>query len=223
MNRVLVLVEGDTEISFVDYVLRPEFEAKGIFLTSALFRKKHKGSFGYQNCQKRILNTIKQDSSVYVTTFVDYYNLPQNWPGRTESQTCQNYKDKAQRVEQALSEDIVAQIGDSWNPARFIPYVQMHEFEALLFSDTSKLAERAKKPEKISVELERILQSFSCPEEINDNYDTCPSRRIEQHIEDYVKTVDGIMVARAIGLEKMRQECPHFNEWITKLEGVGKQ
>lgn len=218
MNRVLVLVEGDTEISFVDYILCPEFSAKGIYLTSALFRKKHKGSFGYQNCQKRILNTIKQDSSVYVTTFVDYYKLPHDWPGRTESQTCQNYKDKAPKVEQALLEDITSQMGGGWNPAQFTPYVQMHEFEALLFSDISILAASNM---DVSQQLEKVLRSFSCPEEINDNYDTCPSRRIKKHIADYVKTVDGITTAQKIGLSKMREECPHFNEWITKLESIG--
>jgi hypothetical protein len=218
MNRVLVLVEGDTEVSFVDYILCPEFATKGVFLNATLFRKKHKGSFGYQNSQKRILNSIRDDSSSYVTTFVDYYKLPHDWPGRTKSQTCQNYKDKAQKVEQALLDDIAFQMGDSWNPAQFIPYVQMHEFEALLFSDTSILAASNL---KVSKQLEKVLQSFSCPEEINDNYDTCPSRRIKQHIESYVKTVDGIIAANKIGLSKMRQKCPHFNEWITKLEDLG--
>jgi hypothetical protein len=222
MNRVLVLVEGDTEVSFVDYILCPEFAEKEIFLTSALFRKKHKGSFSYQNCQKRILNTIKQDSSVYVTTFVDYYNLPQNWPGRTGSQTCRNFKDKAQKVEQSLLEDIAAQMGNSWNPSQFIPYVQMHEFEALLFSDTLILADRASKP-NVSTQLECVKQSFSCPEEINDNFDTCPSRRIKQHIENYDKRVDGIIAAQKIGLLTMRRECPHFNEWIAKLESLRDQ
>ena len=98
----------------------------------------------------------------------------------------------------------------------------MHEFEALLFSDTLILAESTRKS-NVSVKLECVLRSFSCPEEINDDYDTCPSRRIKQHIENYVKTVDGIIAARKIGLEKMRRECPHFNEWITKLEDIGNQ
>jgi hypothetical protein len=218
MNRVLVLVEGDTEVSFVDYILYPEFAAKGIFLTSALFRKKHKGSFGYQNCQKRILNSIKQDSSIYVTTFVDYYKLPEDWPGRVESKSFKDYKDKAYKIEQALLKDIIGQMGDSWNPAQFIPYVQMHEFEALLFSNVSVLAENNP---SVSDSFANIVKSFSCPEEINDNYETCPSRRIKQHIANYDKRVDGIIKAQNIGLKTMRRECPHFNEWIEKLEGIG--
>jgi hypothetical protein len=218
MNRVLVLVEGDTELSFVDDILCPEFAKKGIFLSSTLFRKKHKGSFGYQNCQKRIVNYMREDSSIYVATFVDYYKLPKDWPGRIESQTCHNYIDKAQKIEQALLEDIVIQMGDNWNHAQFIPYIQMHEFEALLFSDISILAESNT---RISDSFTKILESFSCSEEINDNFDTCPSRRIKQHIKNYDKRIDGIIAAQKIGLRKMREKCPHFNEWITKLESLG--
>lgn len=219
MNRVLVLVEGDTELSFVDDILCPEFAKKGIFLSSSLFRKKHKGSFSYQNCQKRIVNYMKEDSSIYVTTFVDYYKLPQDWPGRVESQTHKDYQGKAQLIEQALLNDIINQLGDSWNPSQFIPYVQMHEFEALLFSDVSVLSEDNP---KISDSFNKILESFSCPEEINDNYDTCPSRRIKRHLGDYDKRINGIIAAQRIGLRKMREECPHFNEWIEKLERIGK-
>ena len=221
MSRVCVLVEGDTEASFVDSVLSPELAPKTIFLHPVLFRKQG-GSFRYEKCQKVILSALKQDKSAHITTMVDFYGMPKDWPGRNESQSCRYYQDKAQRVEQALSEDIVAQMGGSWNPAQFIPYVQMHEFEALLFSDTSILAESVRKS-RVSAQLQRILESFSCPEEINDNYDTCPSRRIEQHVDNYVKTLDGIVAARNIGLAKMRQECPHFDEWIKKLENIGNQ
>jgi len=219
MSNIKILVEGPTEILFVKDVLKPYLYEKGISVRPFLFQEGG-GVPKYPRSQKQILNTIKSDRSCFCTMLVDFYGMPNDWPGKTESQSCQNYQDKAQRVEQALSEDIVAQMGDSWNPAQFIPYVQMHEFEALLFSDTSTLAASNS---RISAQLECVLQSFSCPEEINDNYNTCPSRRIKQHIENYVKTVDGIIAARKIGLRKMRQECPHFNEWITKLEDIGNQ
>ena len=219
MSRVRILVEGQTEETFVNEILSPHLNQMGIYPHAFLFRKKG-GSFAYQRARKEILNSLKEDNTRICTTMVDFYGMPNDWPGRVESQSCQNYQDKAQSVEQALSEDIVTQMGDNWNPARFIPYVQMHEFEALLFSDISVLA--ADNP-RISMQLACILGSFSCPEEINDNYDTCPSRRIKQYIANYVKTVDGIIAARKIGLTTMRQECPHFNEWITKLENIGNQ
>ena len=219
MSRIRILVEGQTEETFVNEILNPHFNQMGIYPHAFLFRKKG-GSFAYQKVRKEILNSLKEENTRICTTMVDFYGMPTDWPGRMESQSCRNYQDKAQRVEQALSEDILAQMDDSWNPTQFIPYVQMHEFEALLFSDTSVLAASNS---RISSQLECILQSFSCPEEINDNYNTCPSRRIKQHIKNYVKTLDGINTARKIGLQTMCEECPHFNEWITKLEDIGNQ
>ena len=219
MSRVRILVEGQTEETFVNAILSPHLNQMGVYPHAFLFRKKG-GSFAYQRARKEILNSLKEDNTLICTTMVDFYGMPNDWPGKTESQSCQNYQDKAQRVEQALSEDIVAQMSGSWNRAQFIPYVQMHEFEALLFSATSILAVSSS---RVSAQLENVLQSFSCPEEINDNYQTCPSRRIKQHIENYVKTVDGIIAARKIGLPKMRLKCPHFNEWVTKLESLGNQ
>ena len=219
MSRVRILVEGQTEETFVNDILCPHLYQMGIYPHAFLFRKKG-GSFAYQRVRREILNSLKEDHARICTTMVDFYGMPTDWPGRVESQLCRNYQDKAQTVEQALSEDILTEMGDSWNPIQFIPYVQMHEFEALLFSNTSILA--GSNP-RISTQLECVSQSFSCPEEINDNYDMCPSRRIKQHIENYVKTLDGIVIARKIGLETMRRECLHFNEWITKLEGIGNQ
>jgi len=219
MSNIKILAEGPTEILFVNEVLKPHLYKKGISVKPFLFQEGG-GILKYPRSQKQILNTIKSDRSCFCTMLVDFYGLPKDWPGRIESQSCRNYQDKALKVEQAISENIVAQMGDSWNPARFIPYVQMHEFEALLFSDISVLAADNL---RISMQLACILGSFSCPEEINDNYETCPSRRIKQHIENYVKTVDGIIAACQIGLTKMRRGCPHFNEWITKLENIGNQ
>ena len=219
MSRVRILVEGQTEETFVNEILSPHLNLMGVYPHALLFRQGG-GSFGYQRARKEILNSLKEDTGRICTTMVDFYGMPNDWPARMESQSCRNYQDKAQRIELALSEDIVAQMIDSWNPSQFIPYVQMHEFEALLFSDTSIIAESNT---IVSTQLENVLQSFSCPEEINDNYHTCPSRRIKQYIADYVKTVDGIIAARKIGLETMRRECPHFNEWITKLENIGNQ
>ena len=219
MSIVKILVEGPTEVLFVKEILKPHFYEKGVFVKPFLFQVDG-GVPKYSRSQKEILNTIKSDSSCFCTTLVDFYGLPRDWPGRKDADSRTTYLHKATSVEKALFADICTQLGSSFNKSRFIPYVQMHEFEALLFSNTSILAESNP---RISKRLERVLQSFSCPEEINDHYDTCPSRRIKQHIENYVKTVDGIIAAREIGLTKMRQECPHFNEWLTKLKDIGKQ
>ncbi len=221
MSRVRILVEGPTEETFVNDILSPHLNQIGVYPYALLFRRRG-GSFKYEKCQKVILSALKQDKSAQITTMVDFYGMPGDWPGRNESQSCRDYQDKAQRVEQALRDDIIAQMGESWNPARFIPYVQMHEFEALLFSSPVKLAESLG-DERLSSTFLTIRNEFPTPEEINDDYETCPSRRIEGEFQSYKKTIDGVTAASRIGLGKMRQECPHFNEWITKLESIGSQ
>ena len=219
MSSVKILVEGPTEVLFVKEVLKPYFFNKGIYVKPFLLQEGG-GVPKYPRSQKEILATINSDPSCYCTTFVDFYGLPKDWPGRRDSDSYMSYLDKAAKVEKALSANICERLGPSFNRSRFIPYIQMHEFEALLFSNTSILAANNS---RIFGQLELILQSFSCPEEINDDYNTCPSRRIKQHIGDYVKTVDGITAAKKIGLAGMRKECPHFNGWITKLESIGNQ
>ncbi len=218
MRRIKILVEGQTERIFTNEILEPHFHEKNLSVISVLLQEAG-GIPKYSRAIKEILKALKSDRNSFCTTMIDFYGMPNDWPGRTESQSCQNYKDKAQKIEQALLNDAINQMGDSWNPAQFIPYVQMHEFEALLFSDISVLAND--NPSIILRLTSRL--GVSCPEEINDNYDTCPSRRIKQQIKEYNKQVSGIIAAKKIGLTKMREKCPHFNEWIEKLEGIGEQ
>ena len=219
MKKIKVLVEGQTEIIFTNGILKPYFNEKYLSFKSVLLQEGG-GIPKYSKARKEILKALRSDGSCFYTTMIDYYGMPHDWPGKVESQSFNNYKDKAQKIEQELVEDIVSHMGVSWNPAHFIPYVQMHEFEALLFSNISALAGS---DSRITGQLEIILKSFSCPEEINDNYDTCPSRRIKHIIESYNKRVDGIVAAQKIGLKQMREKCPHFNEWIGKLEWIGEQ
>lgn len=219
MSRIRILVEGQTEETFVNDVLSPHLNRMGVYPHALLFRRGG-GSFRYAKCQKVILDALKQDKSAQITTMVDFYAMPGDWPGRNESQSCRDYRDKAQRVEQALRDDIIAQMGDSWDPARFIPYVQMHEFEALLFSSPVRLAESLG-DERLSSAFLTIRDEFPNPEEINDNHETCPSRRIKGVFQSFKKTIDGIIAARKIGIKKMCEKCPHFDEWIKKLENIG--
>jgi hypothetical protein len=221
MSRVRILVEGQTEEAFINDILNPHLNQMGVYPYAFLFRHKG-GSFAYQKAKREILNSLKEDTSLICTTMMDFYGLPKDWPGRTDADNHRAYLDKAVAVERALSSDICTQLGSSFSPCRFISYVQMHEFEALLFSDTVTWTEN-----KISTQLEEIKRSFPCPEEINDNYETCPSRRIINIFKEcgqkYGKVIDGINASKKIGLAKMRAACPHFNEWITKLEKLGNQ
>ena len=99
------------------------------------------------------------------------------------------------------------------------PYVQKHEFEGLLFSDVSSFQNLDVSDEVLS-NLLSISCQFTTPEDINDNTDTAPSKRIEHLIPEYDKRADGPLLALEIGLDTVRSECPRFNQWVTRLESL---
>ncbi len=140
MNRVRVLVEGQTEESFVNKVIAPHLTNRGVYIYPILFRARG-GSFRYPRARKEIGNSLKEDRNLFCTTLVDFYGMPPDWPGRSQANSHSDTGEKARVVEQALLADVQQLMGDSFDAVRFIPYVQMHEFEAMLFSDPERLAE----------------------------------------------------------------------------------
>ncbi len=119
-------------------------------------------------------------------------------------------------VENGMLADVASQLGSRFDCSRFFPYIQMHEFEALLFSDPKVLAEGLELADDRPIR--HITAQFQSPEEINDSQHTAPSKRIPELKPRYGKVTDGGRISQKIGLEAMRAQCPHFNEWIAKLE-----
>jgi hypothetical protein len=110
-------------------------------------------------------------------------------------------------------------MGQRFNPKRFVPLVIMHEFEALLFSDPDQFAQGIGRGD-LAAELHKIRQAFPSPEEINDSPQYAPSKRIERLFPGYNKVRSGVNVANAIGLTTIGQQCPHFNDWLNRLEAL---
>ncbi len=221
MNRVLILVEGQTEKKFVKEIMSPGLAPKNVFLTARLTGKPgHKGGVRqYQSIRKEIIALLNQNNSVYCTTMFDYYGLPKNWPGRAQVQGLSLHQ-IPKVIETAIHEDIINTMGESFDRRRFIPYIQMHEFEALLFSNPDVLAETIQQP-ALSEIFQSIVENSGSPEAINDNPETAPSKRILALYSGYQKVLHGSISAQRIGLTAMRSKCPHFSEWITKLESIG--
>jgi hypothetical protein len=110
------------------------------------------------------------------------------------------------------------------DPTRFIPYIQLHEYEALLFVDPSKMELfYSEHPTQIA-ELQKIAVANPNPELIDDGKQTAPSKRIIAHLPDYegAKLVVGPQTAERIGLAALRTKCPHFDQWIKSLEQLGQ-
>ncbi len=100
---------------------------------------------------------------------------------------------------------------------RFIPYIQMHEFESLLFSEAYAFASAIGCPSLANV-FHSIRSSFRSPEEINDSPDSAPSKRIEEMFPEFQKPIHGTFGAIEIGIEKIRSQCQLFSEWLAKIE-----
>ena len=226
MSRLLVHVEGPTEETFVNEVLSPYLYDRGYSAVSARLignvrqRSRRGGIKGWDEVRKDILGHLKQDAGRLVTTMVDYYGLPQSgnktWPGRKTAGGIV-FEQKAKTVEDALSADISQEMGGAFNSGRFIPYVMMHEFEAMLFSDCEGFG-RGIGREDLVQPLQAIRDQFASPEEIDDSPDTAPSKRIEHLMPDYQKLLMGNLAALEIGIHAIRRECPHFEEWLERLE-----
>jgi Domain of unknown function (DUF4276) len=221
MVRVYVICEGQTEETFIKEVLYDFFVAKSIYLQPVLIGKPgHKGgnfTFG------RLLTDIKPlllgDSASYCTTLFDFYGLPNNFPGKYTAQTMTNSEDKAKCITQALVEALRETTISPESLHRFIPYIQMYEFEGLLFSDCLGLA-RAIGQLQMRRKLQNIRDKFSSPEDINDSYITAPSKRLHNLYPGYNKPIHGSLACLEIGIESIRKECKLFDRWLQQIEAL---
>ena len=219
---VYIIVEGQTEQTFVREVLAPEMGYKDIFLHPARIGKPgHKGGdIRFERARGDIGRFLKQRSNTYISTMFDYFRLESNWPGNVNIQGSPTAINKAEKIEEATFVKIKELFPDHNVEGRFVPYIEMHEFEALLFSEASILAN------KIGVspaEIEDILHEYREPEEINDGADTSPSKRLISLNNSYRKVAMGKTISEAIGIPNIREKCPHFDKWLTRLEQlVGK-
>ena len=114
-------------------------------------------------------------------------------------------------------------MGAKFDPKYFVPYVQLHEFEALAFADVEVLASvlypiGPHSSDTLIKKFREILDEAGDPEAIDDGKETCPSRRISKFVPAYKKRAQGPIVAGRIGIHVLRSRCSHFGEWLTRLE-----
>jgi hypothetical protein len=228
--RLLVHVEGETEEAFVNEVLSGHLRSWGYaqvsarLLGNARLRDRRGGIRAWPAVRDDIVRHLREDRNCFATTMVDYYALPQNgpkaWPGRGEAALLLGPQ-KAPKIETALLDDVTADMGPDFNRHRFIPFIVMHEFEGLLFSDCAAFGQGVGRADLIE-SFQNIRNQFETPEDINDSPLTAPSKRVETLIPGYQKPFHGNLAALEIGLEKIRAACPHFRDWLTKLEALGR-
>ena len=222
--RLLIHVEGQTEESFVNEVLASHLLDRGYSSVGARIlgnvrqRARRGGIRPWPSVRKGIANHLKADRHCAATTMVDYYGLPQDgqgaWPGRHETSRLP-FERRAEHVERACARDMEEHFGTDLG-RRFLPFVMIHEFEALLFSDCRGFAEGVGRPSAFG-ELQRIRDEFSTPEEIDDSPEGAPSKRVEGLIPGYDKPLMGTLASLEIEIQTMREACPHFADWLERL------
>lgn len=223
MRRVHVICEGPTEETFVNEILAPSFAIRNVFLIPSVLGQPGKkgGDVRHERLRADLRNRLRGDSTSLCTTLIDFYGLPEEFPGRKEARRFHEPEDMSSTVCTALETKVQHDIGEN-SVRRFIPYVQMHEFEGLLFSDPTNFAIGIEKP-SLAIAFARIRSEFRTPEHINDDPNKAPSKRIISLFPDnerYEKPTMGRLAATAIGLHKMRKECPLFNAWLAVLESL---
>lgn len=217
-SEVYLVVEGATEKLFVERILAPYCVMHSVYLHPTLVPKKGEkgGDVRFARVKTCVGNFLKQRSDTRVGTFFDYYGLKE-WPSLDDVRAVQGLStaEVAKRLNDSATAELSRDFSELDVANRFVPFMAVHEFEALLFSDASLLASSL----GIDVALiDETLRVYGSPEAINTRPDKIPSRQIANWLDGrYIKTVQGIAVADKIGIDKMRSACPNFNDWLNRL------
>lgn len=218
--EVIAIVEGKTEQVFIEKILAPYLGHKNIGIRATQVSKPGQkgGDVRFSRVKRDLEGHLKQRSDTYVTTFIDYYGTKE-WPGIDAVPPHASPEVIAQTINDATREQVINLFSTQQAEFRFIPFVAVHEFEALLFSDAEILAQQ------IGVgasEISTVISACGSPEAINNNPQTAPSKRLDAWSANnkFLKTTTGISVAEKIGIEKIREQCPIFNGWLATFEEI---
>lgn len=215
IRAIYIICEGQTEEEFVNGILRPYFNSHQIYDVRPILMstsKAHKGGdVKYARLKFNIDNLLNRETDILVTTFIDFFRLKNDFPKFEDAQAIQNKIQKIQFLEQAFAEAI--------NNPQFIPYIQLHEFEGLLFASKDGFEFLPDlKPASLKSLLSAVNEKEN-PEELNDGELTAPSKRLEQLIPGFDKNKPfyGGLIAEVNTIQAILKRCIRFNNWVETL------
>ena len=147
---------------------------------------------------------------------IDLYALPPDFPEiRQHLRNPHDPYPYVAALERAFGKDI--------DDCRFVPYIQLHEFETLLFTDPEAFESQFESCSYVVDGMKAIIRQFPSIEHIDDGTASAPSKRIIQLLPEFEfrKPLAGPAIAEEIGLPKLRVACPHFDQWINTLQHLG--
>lgn len=210
VKRLYIVVEGQTEEVFVKSVLAPHLQEQGILFVKPIAIHGPHGARGgmvsYERLKNNILPLLREGDAPIVSTLIDFFRCPDT-PGKEVWGKVINHYDQVWLREQEIGRDIGSR--------HFIPYIQLHEFEALLFS--SDVGFKGLFSPKEADKLSKIVRDYPNPEEINSSPESAPSKRILAIVPTYDKVLGGDLIANAIGIGTILERCPRFRAWVESL------
>ena len=224
MLDILVLCEGQTEREFCNQVVAGPLARNNIALAGTLVGKpqrKHGGIRPWPVYRAELLRLAKERADRHLAVLVDYYAMPNSWPGRAASRS-QPVSNRGIHVEGLLEADLSNQLH-----GRFHPCVQLHEFESLLFVDPAATAfiiaasGRGLNDRYIAQRMEAIkAECGGSVELINDAPDNAPSKRLIKLMPNYDKVAWGVTAAADTSIPKLMAGCPWLNRWLSGMEAL---
>ena len=218
--EVIAIVEGKTEQIFIESILAPYLGYKGIGIRATQVSKPGQkgGDIRFSRVKRDLELHLKQRADTYVTTFIDYYGNME-WPGLDLVSPQALPAQIAETINEATKRQVYSLFSGQQAERRFIPFVAVHEFEALLFSDARTLAAQLGIDEST---VTSVISETGSPEAINNSPQTAPSKRLDSWSANgkFLKTTMGIKIAQAIGIEKIRKKCHLFDGWLTRFEEI---
>lgn len=219
MKTVIVITEGQTEETFIRDVVAPAFWPSNVFLEARCIptsKNSRGGAISLERFMRYVRNTLRERENTYITTMLDLYQLDTDFPDFQAGMSQSDIYQKVETLEIGLKQAVIDKIG--CRPERFIPYIQPYEFEGLLFSNVEVLSQQEPEWKSCLPNLQAIRQEFETPEHINNSYETRPSKRLDFCLlPKYRKTRHGPLIAKAITLRAIENECLHFHQWMDKL------
>lgn len=221
MKKIFVVTEGQSETNFVKKVMVPYFAGRCILIpitvvtkTDGRHGKIYKGgvsNYGQiRNTLLKTLNSAAKNTDSYVTTMFDFYRLPADVPGVLDAEKVNDPYEKVRIIEREILKT------EGYDENFFFPYIELHEFEAMIFSDVTKLEEAYFEYDLTA--LKECVKVQSNPELINDGVETAPSKRIINCINCFDKANVGVDVLEKIGIENIAGKCGHFAEWVKRIK-----
>lgn len=212
-RAIYIICEGPTEEEFVNQILRPYFNSHQIYDVRPILMTTSKGHKGgdvkYDRLKFNIDKLLKREKDIIVSMFIDYFRLRNDFPEYEAAKEKHNKMQKVDFLEQALADAVK-------NP-RFIPYIQLHEFEGLLFASKTGFEFL---PDLKQASLNNLLLAVNekeNPEELNDGELTVPSKRLQLLIPGYRKTFHGPLIAEINQIDVVLERCSRFKTWVETL------